>query len=96
MPIDTHEVARIAALARLDLDPETIAAMRGQLEAILEHVAMLDSLQVAEVPATAHAREDRAPLRPDDPAPTLSVEEAVANAPDSLAGFFRVPRVLGE
>ena len=96
VPIDTREVARIAALARLELDTETLAALRNELEAILGYVAMLDTLGVADVVPSARAREERQPLRADEPAGSLSAEEAVAEAPESFAGLFRVPRVLGD
>jgi aspartyl-tRNA(Asn)/glutamyl-tRNA(Gln) amidotransferase subunit C len=96
MPIDADEVLRIARLAHLDLDAETALRLAGQLQAILDYVAVLETLDVREVPPTTSASEKRPPLRADEPAPSLTAQAALANAPDAAAGLFRVPRVLGE
>lgn len=96
MRIDSEEVRRIAALARLKLDPETVEQFREQLKSILEHVALLDALGVEGVAPTAHPLNARQPLRPDEEAPSLSQAESLGPAPDSAAGHFRVPKVLGE
>ena len=96
MPIDSGEVRRIAALARLDLDDETVETFRHQLQAILDHVAMLDSLGVDRIPPTSHARAESTPLRADEVQPSLTESEALRNAPDAAAGQFRVPKVIPE
>jgi aspartyl-tRNA(Asn)/glutamyl-tRNA(Gln) amidotransferase subunit C len=96
MRIDSEEVRRIAQLARLALDDDTVERFRGQLQSILDHVAMLDTLGVEGVAPTAHPLDARQPLRADSVAPSLPVEEALRGAPEALAGLFRVPKVLGE
>jgi aspartyl-tRNA(Asn)/glutamyl-tRNA(Gln) amidotransferase subunit C len=90
------EVERIAALAHLELTDEEKRLFTRQLADILSYAEQLQSVDTAGVPATAHvnaAQRDRA----DDPRPSLSIEDAVANAPDGApdAGLFRVPRVIG-
>jgi len=96
MRIDSEEVRRIARLARLALDDATVEQFRGQLQSILDHVAMLDALGVEGVAPTAHPLDARQPLRPDDVAASLPVDDAVRSAPEALAGLFRVPKVIGE
>jgi aspartyl-tRNA(Asn)/glutamyl-tRNA(Gln) amidotransferase subunit C len=96
VPIDSREVRRIAALAQLELDDETVERFRHQLEAILDHVAMLDSLGVDRIPPTSHARAEATPLRADEVRASLTDQEALGNAPDAAAGHFRVPRVIRE
>ena len=90
------EVERIAALAHLELTDDEKQLFARQLADILSYAEQLQSVDTAGVPATAHvnaAQRDRA----DDPRPSLSVDDAVANAPDADAdaGLFRVPRVIG-
>lgn len=96
MTIDAAEVRRIAALARLDLDDATVERFREQLAAILGYVATLDDLGVERIAPTEHARSGSAPLRADVVVPSLPIDEVLRDAPDSCAGFFRVPRVLTE
>jgi aspartyl-tRNA(Asn)/glutamyl-tRNA(Gln) amidotransferase subunit C len=96
LPIDSADVDHIADLARLELDEATLEDFRHQLQAILDHVSLLDALDVAQVPPTTLARlESRSP-REDRPSPSLARDDALANAPDAIDGFFRVPPVLGE
>lgn len=96
MPIDANEVRRIAGLAQLSLDDPTVEAFRHQLEAILDYVALLDSVDAGSVAPTATALEGAPALRPDEPRPGLGARDALTNAPDSAEGHFRVPRVLEE
>jgi len=95
--IDRAEVRRIARLARLELDEADVDVLSSQLASILDYVAMLDELDLVEVPPTSHRLSDAGhALREDAPSPGLGTAEALANAPDAADGHFRVPRVLAE
>ncbi len=96
MPIDPAEVRRIAALARLGLDERTVETFRHQLQTILDHVAMLDRLDVDAVPPTAGLSETGQPLRADRRHACLPERDALGNAPDAAMNLFRVPRVIEE
>jgi aspartyl-tRNA(Asn)/glutamyl-tRNA(Gln) amidotransferase subunit C len=96
MPIDGAEVRRIARLARLELEEGDAGPLARELESILRHVAMLDGLDVSTFPPTTSGGTAAAVLREDLPRPSLSPADAVASAPDSGSGFFRVPRVIEE
>ena len=94
MPIDPHEVRRIAELAELDLDDETVDRFTEQLHSILDYVGAIETVDVASVAPTAAVLNEQQPLREDDELPCLTAEEALRNAPDSGDGHFRVPRVI--
>jgi len=94
LPIEANEVRRIAALAKLDLDDQQREKFRHQLESILHHVAMLDSLDVERIEPTASPIEQVRPLREDRETGSVPVEEALRNAPDRAEGHFRVPKVI--
>ena len=76
------DVERIAALAMLEL---------------LAYAEQVQAIDTSGVPATAHVHASQRTERDDEPGPSLTVEEALANAPDAdrKAGLFRVPRVIG-
>jgi aspartyl-tRNA(Asn)/glutamyl-tRNA(Gln) amidotransferase subunit C len=94
MAIDRAEAARIAELARLTLAPEELDRVAHQLSNILEFAATLDQLELGDESLTAFAPPEAA-LRDDEPdGRTLAAEVAVANAPESEAGFFLVPPVV--
>lgn len=65
--------------------------MAAELSGILDHVDMIGSLDLEGVPPTSHVVELENVLREDRPRPSLSRDEALANAPDPDQGSFRVP-----
>jgi aspartyl-tRNA(Asn)/glutamyl-tRNA(Gln) amidotransferase subunit C len=84
-------VLHVARLARLALSDEEIDRLGAQLNAILEAVGKVSELDLADVEPTAHPLDLVNVWADDDPRESLSVEDALANAPDREAGFFRVP-----
>jgi len=91
MAISRDEVLHVARLARLALTDEEIERLGAQLNAILEAVGKVAELDLEGVEPTAHPLEVVNVWAEDEPRPCLSVEEALANAPDREEGFFRVP-----
>ena len=91
--ISRDEVLHVAKLARLALTEEEIERFRGQLSAILEAVGKVSELDLEGVPPTSHPLDLVNVLAEDDPVPSLSRDEALANAPDPENGFFGVPPV---
>ncbi|MBZ0271068.1 Asp-tRNA(Asn)/Glu-tRNA(Gln) amidotransferase subunit GatC [bacterium] len=94
MSIDEKTVRHVALLARLDLAGVDVERVTRDMNAILEHVGELASLDVSGIPQTAHARPQPLPLREDEPLPGLSHEDALANAPKRQGGFVVVPRTV--
>ncbi len=96
MSLSLEEVRRIAALARLELSPEEERTFAGQLSAILEHVEQLRELDVSKVEPMTHALAagETPALRRDVVEPSLSPEEALANAPARVGTLFKVPRII--
>jgi len=94
MRLSLQEVEHIARLARLELTDEQKARYRGQLEAILDHIAKLQELDTKDVPPTASASAEKLPLRADEPRPGLSKDELLKNAPEQADGQFKIPPVF--
>jgi aspartyl-tRNA(Asn)/glutamyl-tRNA(Gln) amidotransferase subunit C len=91
--ISREEVLHVAKLARLALTDDEVERFRGQLSAILEAVGKVSELDLEGVPPTSHPLDLVNVLAEDEPAPCLSREDALANAPDPEGGFFGVPPV---
>jgi aspartyl-tRNA(Asn)/glutamyl-tRNA(Gln) amidotransferase subunit C len=91
------DVERIAALAHLDLTDDEKTRFARQLADILDYAQQLQAVPTEGVPATAHVHAAAGAERDDEPRPSLTPQQAVANAPDAAAdaGLFRVPRVIG-
>jgi aspartyl-tRNA(Asn)/glutamyl-tRNA(Gln) amidotransferase subunit C len=94
MSPEDFDVEYVAELARIKLTAQEVATFRSQLGHVLEHVARLDSLNVAGVEPTAHSFPLYNVFRADEVRPSLPKEEALANAPRQAQGLFLVTKVL--
>ncbi|MCL2454746.1 MAG: Asp-tRNA(Asn)/Glu-tRNA(Gln) amidotransferase subunit GatC [Micrococcales bacterium] len=90
------EVARVAALARIDLVPEELDRLAGDLDVIVHAVAEVSRIATPDVPATSHPLPLSNVFRDDVPVTPLDRDEALAAAPEAEAGMFVVPQILGE
>ncbi len=93
MQISREEVLHVARLARLALTEEEVERFRDQLSAILEAVSKVSELDLEGIPPTSHPLDLVNVFAEDEPRPSLSREDALANAPDPERGFFGVPPV---
>ena len=91
MAISKDDVLHVARLARLELSDAEVERFQEQLSAILEAVSKVQELDLSDVPPTSHPLDVVNVWREDSPRPSLPVEEALANAPASEDGLFRVP-----
>lgn len=96
MATERIDVRAVARLARLALSDDEIERYGAQLEDLLKHVDDLKGLDTSDVAATAQVIESRNVARPDELAPCLSHEAAMAGAPQPQHGFFRVPKIIAE
>lgn len=94
--ITRADVAHVAALARLRLADEELDTFTGQLQAVLDHAADVEALDLGDVAPTAHPLPMGNVLRADVIGPTLDPADALAAAPQAEDGRFRVPTILGE
>jgi len=94
--ISRDEVAHLARLARLALTDDELDHYAGQLDAILTHVGQIQGVDVTGVEPTDNPLKDVNVTRPDEPAPCLTQEEALAQAPEAADGRFAVPQILGD
>ena len=90
-------IARLAALAKLDLTSDERDRFAAQLTDILRYVDQLQAVDTSAIEDTSHPIPQEPAWREDVPAPSLEREAGLANAPDADhdAGLFRVPRVIG-
>ena len=94
MSLSPEQVSWVAHLARLELGPADREMMARQLSAILEYMEQLKQVNTDGVEPLAHALAVHNVFRDDEPAPSLPVDQALANAPQRKGDFFRVPAVL--
>jgi aspartyl-tRNA(Asn)/glutamyl-tRNA(Gln) amidotransferase subunit C len=98
LKITEREVRYVADLANLSLGDDEIARMAHDLDEILAHVEKLSEIDTAGVEPMAqvltNAADENSALRADIERETLPNKLALANAPASSAGYFKVPKVI--
>jgi len=95
--ITEKEVRYVADLANLRLTEAEVTRFQAELDGILQHMDRLKEIDVTGVAPMAQVlfeAEDTATLREDIPEPSLGAEAALVNAPQSGAGYFKVPKVI--
>jgi aspartyl-tRNA(Asn)/glutamyl-tRNA(Gln) amidotransferase subunit C len=92
--ITREQVEHVAKLARLAVTDEEKALFGRQLSSILTYVETLNRVDTTQVEPTAHVIPLQNVLREDEVKPSLSRDAALANAPDSESGCFRVPKII--
>jgi aspartyl-tRNA(Asn)/glutamyl-tRNA(Gln) amidotransferase subunit C len=89
--IDREQLLHVARLARLELRDDEVDRLGGQLNDILAAVSKVSELDLSDVPPTSHPLDVVNVWGADEPHECLTVEEALANAPEKEGSYFRVP-----
>jgi aspartyl-tRNA(Asn)/glutamyl-tRNA(Gln) amidotransferase subunit C len=97
-PTSSHshllDIPYLARLARITLTLEESELFSKQLDRVLEHVALINKIDLTGIEPMAHAISVFDVVRDDQPQPSLPKKEALANAPHQASGLFIVPKVL--
>ena len=97
MKITEDEVRNVARLGNLTLTDDEVVRLSHDMDEILTHIEKLNELDTTGVEPMAQVlfdAEETATLRQDRERPPLGSEAAVANAPLSGNGYYKVPLVL--
>lgn len=96
MDLTDQDILHVAKLARLRLRAEALSQVRHDLNRVLSYVSQLQELPLDGVEPTMLVIGGRAPLRADDPRPSLALDAALNNGPEVRDNMFVVPRILEE
>ena len=94
--LSRDDVAHVAMLARIQLEDHELDRLAGQLDQIVDWVGQVNEVAAADVPPMSHPLPLVNVTRPDEVRPSLTAEQALANAPDAEDVRFGVPRILDE
>lgn len=92
--LSADDVRAIADLARLELSEDDVARYQRQLSDILDYFQKLEELDTSHIDPRSSVLPLTNVMRADQAGDALPVEDALANAPDSDGGQFRVRAVL--
>ena len=88
------DIKYVANLARIKLTSDQEDRLGSQLGDILGYVKKLEELDVSNVEPMAHAVPLHNVMRADQVQPSITNEEAMANAPKKANGLFIVPKIV--
>ncbi len=94
MKLTLEQVRHVAKLARLKLSPEEELKHQQQLSQVLDAFEALSKVDTSDVPPTYHVNLEHTTLREDAAEAPLTVDEALANAPQRSGDSFAVPKVI--
>jgi aspartyl-tRNA(Asn)/glutamyl-tRNA(Gln) amidotransferase subunit C len=94
MSIDINTVRKVAKLARIRTTDAEAEVLTGQLNNILKMIEQLNEVKTDGIEPMTSVIEMKAPEREDVVTDGGIADKILANAPESTAGFFVVPKVV--
>jgi len=94
--LSRDDVAKLAALARIEMSEEELVSLASQFGVILDAVARVQEVNLDGVVATSHPQPIQNVFRKDVVQASLTPEQALSGAPAQEEQRFRVPQILGE
>jgi aspartyl-tRNA(Asn)/glutamyl-tRNA(Gln) amidotransferase subunit C len=94
MALTLDDVARIAHLARIEIDAGAAREVRAKLEAIFAMINELQAIDTAGIAPMSHAQDLMLPLRDDVVTESDRHADYQRVAPAVEDGFYLVPRVI--
>lgn len=92
--IDPGVVRYVADLARIKLTDDEVERFTAQLSVVLDSVGKLREVNTEDIPPTASVLPLENVTREDEVRPSLSLDDAMRNAPTRDGDLFRVQPVL--
>ena len=94
MSVDDATVRRIAHLARIKVEDDEVAHLKGELNAILAWVEQLQAVDVEGVEPMTSVTPMTMKMREDQVTDGEIADQVTRNAPMSDDNFFLVPKVV--
>jgi aspartyl-tRNA(Asn)/glutamyl-tRNA(Gln) amidotransferase subunit C len=98
MALTLQDIARIAHLARLELEPEEAERMQSQINGFFDIVEKMKAVDTTGIEPLSHpvaaVRDVQLRLRPDTPSEPDQREGNMRSAPAKERGLFLVPKVI--
>lgn len=94
MTIDINTVRKVARLARIRTTAAEEETLAGEMNKILEMISQLNEVNTDGVEPLTSVIDMDLPMREDVVTDGGIPEKITANAPESTAGFFVVPKVV--
>ncbi|MDR0767119.1 MAG: Asp-tRNA(Asn)/Glu-tRNA(Gln) amidotransferase subunit GatC [Methanosarcinales archaeon] len=92
--IQKDETKELAWAARIVVEEQDIPEYQGKINKKLSYYAVIADAPTAGVEKTVNPSHLKTVLRKDVTVPSMSVEDALKNAPDVYETSFKIPKIL--
>ena len=92
--ITSDEVRHLSVLTRISMTDDEVEIMRDQMADILDSIEVLREVDTDGIEPTAHSVGLNSVMREDVSSDSISLEDALSNAPLIEGDFIRVRAVL--
>lgn len=92
--MDKKELIDLSATIKIALNEEEINILHTQINDILQYVSNINICDFTELDTCEHLFDEYCRLRADEPKASISLSDALKNAPNKNENFFKVPKVL--
>ena len=94
MQVDPTLVNHLAHLSRLNVAPEKMDKLVQDMQDLVGFVAQLNALDTTGIKPLMHMGQAYNVLRQDQVKGSITNQEALSNAPEVGAPYFKVPKVI--
>ena len=94
MSIDKATAAKVAKLARIKVEDDTLPALVEEFNTILGFIEQLNEVDIEGVDPMTSVTPQRLKRRVDQITDGDKQSMVLSNAPDAREGFFAVPKVV--
>ncbi len=94
MGIDIDTARRVARLARIAVEEESLPGLAEEFNRVLAFIDELEEVDVEGVEPMTSVTPMRLPRRGDEVTDGGAPDKVTSNAPDAREGFFTVPKVV--
>ena len=94
MTIDKKTVDKVSTLAKIKLDDKKIDDLTEELSKILDWINQLNQVNTEDILPLTGVLKTKLFLREDIVVEDSNLEEVLSNSPESIEGFYVVPRVV--
>ena len=94
MEVNDQLIDKLASLSRLQFDATEKAAIKTDLQNMIQFIDQLNELDTTGIEPLLHMSDNVNVLRADEVQGSISRDEALKNAPVHDEQFFKVPKVI--
>ncbi len=94
MTLKPKQIHKLAKLAKLDIDDQSIAQISGQLDNIMQLIDQLQAADTAGVEPLSHPQDPNLRLREDTVTAEDRRDDFMQLTPNHQDGLYLVPKVI--